>query len=387
MAKLHPMASAALLLMAAGWGGVGPTARAEELEITVSASTNPVALLVRAQGYSTSGTMTLYRRPAGVSGWTELTTNFYTPAGIGSWTDTTAVAGTVYEYRADRSDFSGQGYGVGGLDIPAAEQRGRILLVVEDTLLAPLTNELRRLELDLLGDGWQVLRASAPRYNPALSNAARVAHLAVVRDAISNAWAAAGSLQAVYLVGRVPVPYTHVVQDPFWVGRSIPYPPDGHDTHAGCWPSDAYYADISGGTWSDSTVAWTNTTYPRCSTVPGDGKFDTWRIPSAVELQMGRVDLSAMPAFGLDETELMRRYLDKVHRYRLGGMPMQRRGAVSDDHTPVRRSLPSWFGPGGYAVTNYPRPPCRTPTATTRPTPTGPAPSRRWACTTPRRMW
>ena len=275
------------VLAAWPWG----FARAEELEITATAFTNPVSLVIRIQGYNNTKPLTLYRRNAtgAYTSWTTLlSTNIAAPAGIGTYTDATVVAGTVYEYRADRSDYTGNGYGVGAVEADLPDHRGRLLLMVEDNLLAPLSNELRRLELDLVGDGWQVLRASAPRYNPALSNAARVAHLATVRNAISNAYIAAGSLEAVYLVGRLPVPYTHVVQDSYWVGFNPPYPPDGHDTHAGCWPADVYYADITGGAWTDSTVAWTNATMPRCSTIPGDGKFDNWRSPSAVELQVGR---------------------------------------------------------------------------------------------------
>lgn len=330
-------------------------ARGEELEITATASTNPVSLQVRVAGVgSGAGTMILYRREAsgGYSPWTEITTNLYAPASVGVWTDATVTAGTVYEYRADRSDFSGTGYGVAGIDIPPADARGRLLLIAEDTLSAPLAHELGQLEIDLTGDGWHVLRATGPRHDPSLTQPARLAQLQTVRNVISNAYAAAGSLEAVLLVGRLPVPYTHVVQDPFWVGKAIPYPPDGHDNHAGCWPSDAYYADITGGAWTDSTVAWTNNSFPRCSTVPGDGKFDVYRVPSTVELQVGRVDLSDLPAHGTSETELMRRYLNKLHRFRTGQFDFARRAVVTDDHTPVRRSMPAWFGPAGYAITN-----------------------------------
>lgn len=331
---------------------LAPEARAEELEITATAVTNPVSLVLRIQGYNNTLPMILYRRTATGSygAWTNiLSTNVPAPAGVATYTDTTVVAGTVYEYRADRSDYSGNGYGVGAVEASARDARGRLLLMVEDTLLAPLSNEIRRLEVDLVCDGWQVLRASAPRYNPALSNAARVAHLATVRDAVSNAYAAAGSLEAVYLLGHVPVPYSIASQygSPFWGA-----PPDGHDTHVGCWPTDQYYADCTGASWTDGLYTVTNATMPRCSTYPGDGKFDNFTAPSPLEVQVGRVDLSDLPAFALSETELVRRYLDKAHHYRRGQLPFARRAAVTDDLTPVRRTFPNLLGPGSYGVTN-----------------------------------
>ena len=240
--------------------------------------------------------------------------------------------------------------------MPAIENRGRILLVVEQGLALPLTNELRRLQQDLVGDGWQVAQATVSRHDATITNGAqRLAQLNEVRAAISNAWYPdTNQLKSVYLIGRVPVPYTLVVQDAYWaVWGGTPYPPDGHDTHAGCWPSDLYYTDVTGPAWADTTTIWTNTTYPRCSTYPGDGKFDEYELPSPVELQIGRVDLSQMPAFSLSETELVRHYLDKVHQYRLGQMPFPPRGAVTDDRTSVRRSIPCWFGTNSYSIMNF----------------------------------
>lgn len=325
--------------------------QAEELEVSAIATTNPVALTIRIQGYNITQPVTLYRRVAsgGYASWTNaLSTNIPAPAGIATYTDTTVVAGTVYEYRADRNDASASGYGVGSVDAPAGEARGRILLVIEDGLLAPLSNDLNRLELDLIGDGWRVLRTSVARYNPALTNAARLAQLATVRNAISNAYNSAGSLVAVYLIGHVPVPYSIASQSPPYYA----YPPDGHEEHIGCWPTDQYYADIAGAAWKDTTYTWSNSWNARCSTYPGDGKFDEFSAPSDLELQVGRVDLADMPVYGASETELMRRYLDKIHRFRLGLLPMSRRGGVTDDLPPVRRTAPSWFGPAGYNTTN-----------------------------------
>src|SRR5207253_1848922 len=110
---------------------------------------------------------------------------------------------------------------------------------------------------------------------------------------------------------HVPVPYSGKIN------------PDGHSDHVGAWPADVYYGDIDGN-WTDTTVDFTQSTRPpsdaadnlRLTNRPGDGKFDQDQIPSAVELEVGRVDLANMPGddyWGVDavipsETELLRRY-------------------------------------------------------------------------------
>jgi len=50
----------------------------------------------------------------------------------------------------------------------------------------------------------------------------------------------------------------------------------------------------------------------------GDGKFDQDTIPGPVQLAVGRVDLSRMPAFEADETTLLRQYLNRNHAWRHG---------------------------------------------------------------------
>src|SRR6185436_10386329 len=76
--------------------------------------------------------------------------------------------------------------------------------------------------------------------------------------------------------------------------------PDFHADHLGAWPADAYYGDMDGN-WTDNSVNYTQTlnTDPvdaaRLTNRPGDGKFDQNQFPSAIELEVGRVDLSNMP--------------------------------------------------------------------------------------------
>ena len=165
------------------------------------------------------------------------------------------------------------------------------------------------------------------------------------------------NVKSVFLFGHVPVPYSGQLN------------PDGHPDHVGAWPADVYYGDMDG-TWTDTSVNFTQTvnTDPadaaRLSNLAGDGKFDQTTIPSAVELQVGRVDLANMPgrlvwggpASFPSEQELLRQYLNKDHNFRHKLMAVQRR-AVLGDYFGVRnnetfaasnfRSFAPFFGTSG----------------------------------------
>jgi regulation of enolase protein 1 (concanavalin A-like superfamily) len=136
---------------------------------------------------------------------------------------------------------------------------------------------------------------------------------------------APGTNWALLIVGRVPVPYSGLIN------------PDGHPDHYGAWPTDAYYADVNG-TWTDTSANNSATAINdlRNRNVPGDGKFDQSTLPSVVELQAGRVDLSNMPnaPTSVSETTLLRQYLARDHQFRRGLAPyasVQRRTLIDDN--------------------------------------------------------
>jgi hypothetical protein len=343
----------------------------EILEVSARSVEPMPALEITIRGNTADGhTMRLERRLVGENeqdtstsrdSWTVIASTIVPTGTVGTFTDTNIVTGVAYEYRAFKpAVLSTEGYGVGGVQVPAPDQRGGVLLVIEEGLTNALSAELRQLTLDLVGDGWTVNQFAAPRHEAQPADAAaRLAQINLVRDAISNVYfQTSASLKAVYLIGRVPIPQTLAVQDPSFASNLPPWPPDGHGDHAGCWPSDLYYADFyqdftnNNYVWRDTTRAWTNNTMPRLSTVPGDGKFDNINTPTLLDVEVGRIDFSQMPASTLSETELIRRYLQKAHRYRTGHMPFQRRAAVTDDRASVRRSFPSWFGTNAYTITS-----------------------------------
>jgi len=74
-------------------------------------------------------------------------------------------SGVAYEYRISRSskEMIETGYWATGLNLPAEENRGVALVVVDETLAGDLASHLDRFMLDLTGDGWTVVRHDMPR--------------------------------------------------------------------------------------------------------------------------------------------------------------------------------------------------------------------------------
>ena len=245
------------------------------------------------------------------------------PANATSYVDTNVIVGNAYEYQIEEptdyfpypngnaSDWkTAYGYIYAGIQAALTEDRGKVILIVDNLHSINLSNELARLGQDLIGDGWTVLRHD-------VSPSASVASVKALIQADYNADSA--NVKAVFLFGHVPVPYSGDLN------------PDGHSDHKGAWPADVYYGEMNS-TWTDSSVNDSNAQDSRNFNIPGDGKFDQSVIPSNVELQVGRVDLYDLPAFlPKTENDLLRQYLNKDHNFRMGNLSVQRRGLLYDN--------------------------------------------------------
>ena len=142
-----------------------------------------------------------------------------------------------------------------------------------------------------------------------------------VKDIIRAANDDGTPARALILFGRIAVPY------------SGDHAPDGHSPdHRGAWPADTYYADLDG-EWTDEGVNVTAADRSETRNVPGDGKFDASSLPSDVELETGRIDVSQMSITGEDELALLKRYLDRNHdfRHRKGAFAGLLNAALIDD--------------------------------------------------------
>jgi hypothetical protein len=273
-----------------------------QVSANVKASPAQITLSWPQDSLSTPKNYVVYRRAPGTSSWGNGTS---LPGATTTYVDKNVATGVPYEYQIVKqtSGYTGYGYIYSGINVPLTENRGTLLLVVDNTYAAQLDTELTRLQQDLIGDGWTVARL----------NVARTDSPAHVKDLIKNQYVQdPANTKAVFLFGHVPVPYS---------GDIVP---DGHyANHQGAWPCDGYYADMDG-TWTDNSVNDTTAEDARNHNVPGDGKFDQSKFPAPLKLMIGRVDLANMPgrltaggpATFPSELELLRNYLNKDHNFR-----------------------------------------------------------------------
>ncbi len=289
-----------------------PKLYAVQASATVTASPPQIRLAWPADANATS--YRISRKLPEATAWNPIAT---LPGNATSYTDTQVAAGTAYEYqlsKATQPGYQGTGYLLAGIEAPLIENRGKIVLLVDSTIASDLEVELARLESDLVGDGWSVLR-----HEIAPSTKVTDAKNLIKADYAADPQ----QVRAVFLLGHIPVPYSGDVD------------PDAHGDHQGAWPADAFYGDMDG-TWTDATVNDRSASDSRNWNVPGDGKFDQSDLPSLVELAVGRVDFSALPNFankqpGRSEIDLLRQYLNKDHNFRRQRFVVERRALISDN--------------------------------------------------------
>src|SRR5689334_13637214 len=129
------------------------------------------------------------------------------------YVDADVELGVAYEYKVQKASqagektFKGTGYLLAGIEVPLRERRGKVILIVDASQAAALADPLRRLERDLRGDGWTVLR----------HDVAPGAKASDVKKLIRTDYEAdRENVRSVFLFGHVPVPY------------SGDFNPDGH---------------------------------------------------------------------------------------------------------------------------------------------------------------
>lgn len=250
------------------------------------------------------------------------------PAGDSSWTDNNVEKGRSYEYRimcsTNRTDpntnnttnITSVSYLLAGIETGLTHRRGNLGLVIDSTISGQLEAEIDQLAMDLAGDGWTVHRLYVDRDTTAAFVKSQIEDLHNRLEA---------GLQALYLLGHVPVPYSGNFS------ASTYYPPDAHvPDHNGAWAADVYYGVLNG-TWTDNITNETGINREANKNRPGDGKWDQFQIPGKVSIQVGRVDLSNMPAFAKSEVELLRQYLNKSRDFRHGVTPTYELALIDDN--------------------------------------------------------
>ncbi len=256
----------------------------------------------------------VYRKSKTATTWGGVMATLTT--GTTSYVDATATLGSIYDYKIVMNSSgtpAKYGYLSSGINVQANSNRGIAIVVIENTYVsnpvyqAAIDQTLMDLELD----GWypKTLYVNS-------TDAADVVKANIVSLHSENTT----MTKLLLLIGHVPIPHSGELN------------PDGHADHIGAWPTDTYYADLSG-SWSDASISNITSANPRNHNIPGDGKFDQSYIPSDVDLQTGRVDLAELPAFPESEETLLLRYMDKLHRFKTTAINVNDKALIDDNFT------------------------------------------------------
>lgn len=300
------------------WRIGGPSHRPE---ISVSITTNPPAITLHLDfdPLPSGGSFTIQRRAIPGGNWRANPDFVTVGAGITSTTfrDTNVQPGLRYEYRA--YVFSTvPAFAVAGINAAPIEDRGRVILLVDQSLVSGLGSALTNFIQNLVGDGWQVLRHDVPRHvdDYSSSDSYRIhnySNVMSIKSLVQKDYAAdTNKTRCVVILGHVAIPYSGYRAE------------DGHEDHRGAWPADMFYADVDG-VWTDTNQTSTLSAFRENWNYPGDGKFDNDQAPSALEMAVGRIDFARLPEVqriqNKTEIQLLLQYLQKNHRFRHGQSP------------------------------------------------------------------
>ncbi len=221
-----------------------------------------------------------------------------------------------YANKTQLLGWGATGYITTGVNLIPKESQGKVLLVIDDTLKSLLKPEITTLTNDLIAEGWVVHTTYVPR-----TTKFNKGNVRVTKDSILKYFYDYG-ITSVYLLGRVAVPYSGLIN------------PDAHPDHLGAWPADMYYGIIDESNWTDTKVdSIAPGSRVENRNIPNDGKFDVSKLDvgEEVTLEIGRVDFYNLKVYKESEIELLRNYLNKARNYRIGNFKPRRKAFISDN--------------------------------------------------------
>ncbi len=239
---------------------------------------------------------------------------------VSTYTDATAVIGEAYDYRIMKiicNKVYQVGYISAGIQLPLVDFRNSMLVVIDSiTNFGLSTQEKKQLMDDYISDGFlaEMLIVSPTAKAPAIK-------------AKIKAWydKSAPTNKYCLLIGKITVPYSGLQ-----VPNTVNLNPDAHTDHGGAWPTDSYYADMDGD-WTDDYTMVSGVSRTENMNNPNDGKFDQHFLPSDVDIQIGRVDMRNLPSQPLNELQLIKQYLRKLHQFKAALIKPRNKAFICDN--------------------------------------------------------
>jgi len=288
----------------------------------------------------------IQRREAGGGTWSWLEPAFGT-----NYSDKAVDIGKRYEYEVNTGYAAPSGieekigqYVTAAVAGEAIESRGKLILLVDETMATPIQADLNLFITNLVGDGWQILRKDVPRHinDYSLSTSYLTNHYNITNHIApfirSNYTQFTTNIKYIVIVGHVTVPYTGTFADD---GH---YSPGGaHGAHQGAWSADNYYGDVDGN-WTDALTI-TGSSYAFNKNYPNDGRFDQDYIPAngsgekKLEIPVARIDFSRLANFSDSEAVLLGKYFKKNGDYRNGARTFLPQ-AMAAEYSPFPTIIP-----------------------------------------------
>ncbi|MES2431186.1 MAG: hypothetical protein V4556_09620 [Bacteroidota bacterium] len=291
----------------------GQTSADRSLKVSVTTNQSPLSFTLRWQKGLNAKSYAVLKKARQDTSWTLLTNTL----GVNDtfYVDNNVAEGIAYEYNINATSnmvpFTEYTYVYCAKNFPVKHQQGKIILLVDSNYIIPVATEIKRLEMDLISEGWNIIRKNIGRKQTVRS---------VKQFIVSIYMSDTANVKGIFILGHIPVPYSGLIF------------PDGHDEHLGAWPTDAYYCDTSFTYWTDNKINNSSASRAANKNIPGDGKFDSSFIKrDFVKLFSGRVDMFDMPAINSSDTFLMKQYLNKDHLYRTAGKHYRYRGLIEDN--------------------------------------------------------
>ncbi len=280
------------------------------VESSVNLTTPSVTITFVDAALNASEMMTIKRRPLNAATWATVATNV--PAGTTTWVDNSVSLGETWEYQVRRTntwsyggvDYDAIGYTIGVLGVDNTNYKGRMILLVANTITTNLATKYLKLKKELTADGWYVEEIITPQAAGWNSGDTVVGIRSQIQTIYANA-PTTDKPKVLFILGHVPMPRS---------GSSTATAPDAHDENKGARGCDAYYADIDGIYTDVATFDPGGLEIDAAINYPGDYKWDQDFFPSDVELAFGRVDFKDLD--NPDEIGLTENYLDRLSAYK-----------------------------------------------------------------------
>ena len=163
-----------LLIAICAFSVQAQTSKTLAVMVHVETSESPLEITLKWKDDNGAVNYEIYRKSKSAKTWgTKLTS---LAAGSTSYTDKTVVEGKEYEYFVKKlsSKYQGSGYVLAGINVPMIENKGTLLLLVDNDLASSIGTSLDTLVMDLAGSGYYVVINKVPSSEDHVAVKARI---------------------------------------------------------------------------------------------------------------------------------------------------------------------------------------------------------------------